>query len=58
MVLTYRIRMPVANCWTKAGRIEMLDIKEEKVLGTVELGESKAAERFARMLCAFVTKEP
>lgn len=58
MVMTYRIRMPVANCWIKAGRIEMLDIKEEKVLGTVELGASKAAERFARVLCSVITKEP
>lgn len=58
VVMTYRVRMPVANCWTKSGTIEMLDIKDERVLGTVELGASKAAERFARVLCSVIAKEP
>ena len=58
VVMTYRVRMPAANCWTKAGSIEMLDLNEEKVLGSVELGKSKAAEKFASVLCSVVREKP
>lgn len=58
VVMTYRIRMPVANCWTKKGRIEMLAMNEDKVLGSVEIGKSKSAELFSDVLCSVVSEKP
>jgi len=58
IVMTYRVRMPAAQCWTRAGTIDLVDLNEEKVLSSLELGKSKAAEKFADLLCSVVRDRP
>ena len=53
-VMSYRLRTLIGFCQLKQGTIEMLELNEEKLLTTFEIGKSTVSDIFLPYLCAGV----